>query len=229
MIVSLIENMMVRELPTKIWFSDISALTVANGGQFKNGTDLTLYNIIDGLWKQIFAEINSGDLNYVEITENSGATYVAQTLPADAAVNYLTKVVESADSRLLSDPSARIMVTRSVADNFRRSLRTKTFGAGFLDTVEGGRPVLRFDGYEVAVRDDWDKNINSLLNNGTKLNKPHRILFTTPDNIPLATTSTDDFDTLVSFYDQLNRQNVIDAGFSLDAKFLESYLAVAAY
>ena len=229
LIVSLIERMLNDTLPTKIWFSDKVGELIADGGVFKAGTDLDLYNVIDGLWKQIMAQISSGDSNYVEITQNAGASYALQVLPADASLTYLASCYNQADSRILQDPNAKFLVTRSIADNYRASLRTKTLGAGFLEVAENGKPQLYFEGYKVEIRHDWDRDIKSLFDTGTKVDKPHRILFTTPDNIPLATTSTDDFNTLDSFYDRTLKSNIIDVAFSLDAKFLENYMAVAAY
>lgn len=229
LIVALIDQMLLGALPTKIWFSDKAGETIADGGIFKNTTDIDLYNVIDGLWKQIFSEINSGDANFVSITQNAGASYTAQVLSADSAVDYLGKCFDQADSRLLNDPSAMFYVTRSVADNYRKTLRTKTLGAGFMEVTENGRPTLLFEGYKVMVRDDWDRDIKALFDNGTKVDKPHRILFTTPDNIPVATLSTDDLSTLDSFYDRTLKSNIVDVAFSLDAKFLESYMAVAGY
>jgi hypothetical protein len=229
LIVALIDQMLLGALPTKIWFSDKAADDITGGGVFKNGTDLDLYNVIDGIWKQVFAEINSGDANYVAITQNAGASYALQALPADSAVTYLGSVFDASDSRLRQDPNAMFYVTRSVADNFRKTLRTKTLGAGFIEVTEGGRSTLLFEGYKVMVRDDWDRDIKALFDNGTTVDKPHRILFTTPENLPIATLSTDDLTTLDSFYDRTLKSNIVDVAFSLDAKFLESYMAVAAY
>lgn len=229
LIASLIDQMLTETLPTKIWFSDKDAELIADGGEFKAGTDLDLYNVIDGLWKQIFAEINSGDSNYVAITKNAAASYALQKLADDEAVTILGSVFDVADSRLINAPDAKLYVTRSIADNFRKTLRSKTLGAGFLEVMENGRPTLRFEGYEVEIRDDWDRDIKALFDNGTVLDKPHRVLFTTPDNIPVATLSTEDFKTLNSFYYEYGKSNVIDFAMTLDAKFLEPYMAVAAY
>jgi len=228
LIISLIDQMLIEKLPTKIWFSDKSA-AITPTGKFKVGTNLALHNVIDGLWKQIFVDVASGDSNYVVITENAGASYVAQNLPTDAGLNYLTAVVNAADSRLIEDPAAFIQVTRSIADNYKNTLRTKTIGAGFLEVTEGGKSQLFFDGYKVVVRHDWSREIKALFDNGTKVDKPHRILFTTPSNIPVATPSADDFSTLTSFYDQYRKSNVVDVAFGLDAKHLEDYMTVAAY
>jgi len=228
-VISLIEQMLNDSLPTKVWFSNKNAETYTDGGNFTNTIDLDKYNVINGLWVQIMSEINSGDFNYVSITQNAGASYSLQVLPADSAVDYLGKCFDQADSRLLQDPSAMFYVTRSIADNYRKTLRSKNLGAGFMEVVENGRPQLYFEGYKITVRDDWDRDIKALHDNGTKLDKPHRILFTTPENIPVGTLSTDDFTAFASFYDQYRKSNVIDVSLSLDTKFLENYMAVAAY
>jgi hypothetical protein len=225
LIVSLIEQMLMETLPIKIWFSNKTVIAA----DMTTGVDLDLYNVIDGLFKQIFAEVGSGDDNYVEITQNAGISYAAQALPTDAAVGYLAKVMNQADSRLLADPTAQLLVTRSIADNYRNTLRNKTLGAGFMEVTENGRPQLYFDGYKVVTMDMWDREIKANFDDGTVLDKPHRIVFTTPANIPVATTSTDDFDTLDSFYDRYKKVNVVDVAFSLDAKHLEPYMTVAAY
>ena len=228
LIVSLIDKKLVDILPTKVWFSD-KAAAITPTGKFKTGTNLAKYNVINGLFQQIFVEVASGDKNYVVITENAGASYVAQALPTDAGYNYLQACFNAADSRLLQDPSAMFQVTRSIADNYRNTLRNKTLGAGFRDTLENGVSVLLFEGYKIAVRHDWDIDIKALFDNGTKIDKPHRIVFTTPGNIPVATASEEDFSTLDSFYDRTLKSNIVDVAFSLDAKLLEDYMMVAAY
>jgi len=227
-IYALIEKMMKEAIPERVWFSDKVA-AIQPAGVFSTGTVLGKYNVIDGLFKQIFADVPTSASNYVAITQNAGVSYAAQALPADAALGYLTAVMNAADSRLLEDGTAKLRVTRSIADNYRNTLRSKTIGAGFLEVVENGKPTLYFDGYEVVVMYQWDRVIKASQNNGAKLNLPHRIVFTPNSNVPLATRSTDDLAMLDSFYDQTLKSNIIDVAFSLDAKHLESYKTVAAY
>lgn len=226
-IYALIDTMLMDTLPVKVWFSDKAADHFADGGVFTAGSDLDLYNVIDGLWKQIFAEATA--VNRVTITENAGANYAAQALPADKALAYLTSVVNTADERLLADPTAEILVTRSIADNYRNTLRTKTIGAGFIEVTENGRPELYFDGYKLKIMYEWDRFITASQNNGVKKNLPHRIVFTTPANIPVGTLSEEDLKTLTSFYYEYGKTNVIDVAFSLDAKLLEDHMIVSAF
>lgn len=230
-IYALIEQMLQTNLPVKVWFSDTAADDVDGSGVFTSGTDLDLWNVIDGLFKQIFAEVGSGDDNYVAIAENSQATYALQdsTLSDEDAFNILKNMVNAADSRLLADPNAQFLVTRSIADRYKNHLRASNLGAGFLEVTENGRPQLLFDGYPVITMHEWDRVIRTNQDDGTAYNLPHRAIFTTPENIPVGTLSTDDLSTLDSFYDRTLKSNIIDVAFSLDAKHLEPYMTVAAY
>lgn len=230
-IYALIEQMLNTTLSNKVWFSDTAADDVDGSGVFTSGEDLDLWNVIDGLFKQIFAEVGSGDDNYVNIAENAQATYALQasTLSDQDAYDYLEAVVNAADSRLLADPGAKILATRTITDRYKNHLRTSTLGAGFIEIVENGKPRLYFDGYEVVTMHEWDRTIKASQDSGTAYNLPHRIVFTTPENIPVATLSTDDLSMLDSFYDRTLKSNIVDVAFSLDAKHLEPYMTVAAY
>jgi len=222
--------MMLRDtLPEKIWFSDTAAAVHGSGGVFTTGVDVDLYNVQDGLFKQVIAAINSGDDNYVEISENAGANYAAQVLATDKALAILTSMRKAADERLLDDPEAAFYVTRSIAENYRDSIRTKTLGAGFVERTENGTNQLFFDGIPVKVMNFWDRFIKANQDNTTKYNLPNRALLTTPENIPVGTLSEDDFEALDSFYDKTLKSNIMDVALSLDMKFLEGYMAVAAY
>lgn len=228
-IYALIEQMLNTNLSPKVWFSDTAADDVDGSGVFTSGADLDLWNVIDGLFKQIFAEVGSGDDNYVAISKNSGASYSAQALVADEAYGIFEDMVNAADSRLLGDAGAKILATRSMVDNYRDTLRNKTLNAGFIEITEGGKRTLYFDSFEVVTMHEWDRTIKSAQDSGTAWNLPHRAVFTTPENIPVATLSTSDLTTLDSFYDQYRKSNIIDVAFSLDTKHLEPYMTVAAY
>lgn len=229
MVAARVGTMLREVLPAKIWFSDTTADVHTGTGVFTTGTDLALWNVIDGLWKQIFAEISSGDSNYVSIDANAGVSYAAQALQDDDAFNTFVSMVEKADERLIGDPDAKLYVTRSLADNYRATLRSKTLGAGFIEITEGGKQMLYFDGIPLEIMYVWDRTIKASQDNGTTYNLPHRALLTTPDNIPVGTLADSDFEELDSFYDKTLKSNIIDVALSLDTKFLESYMAVAAY
>ncbi|MBE99315.1 hypothetical protein [Flavobacterium coralii] len=228
-IIAAVETALLENMHRKIWFNDTVAATVANSGVFTNGTDLGYFNSFDGLFKQIFTEVPETSAQYVAITANDGDSYVNQKLAADAAFSIFEKMVEAADERLAGAEDAFILATRSLADNYRSTLRNKNLGAGFLEVVENGRPKLMFDGIEIKVRYDWDRNIKKYQDNGTTRHLPHRAIMTTKSNIPIATLSTEDLTKLDVFYEKYKKVNVIDGAYSIDAKHLEPYMTVAAY
>lgn len=228
-IISAVESALLENIHRKVWFNDTTADTVDNSGVFTNGTDLGYFNSFDGLFKQIMAEVPSGESNYVAITANEGASYSAQALAEDAAIDIFEKMVTAADERLVDSEDSFILTTRTLADNYRATLRNKNLGSGFLEVVEEGRPKLYFDGIEVKVRYDWDRYIKTYQDNGTAWNLPHRAVFTTKSNIPIGTLSEEDLVKLDAFYDRTLKTNIMDASYTLDAKHLESYMTVAAY
>lgn len=229
-LIAKIEQALPMDILTKAWFSDSDAATTADGGDFKVGTDLTLYNGNDGIWKQVFAKITSEDENYVEITANAGATYAAQKItPADAAA-VLESMYFAADSRLKDDPDARILVTSSIFDGYLQYLKnTQATGGGFTAILENGQPALSIYGMPVVKMPLWDRKIKALFDNGTVYDKPNRALMTTKYNIPIGTVSSQDFTAIDSFYEKYKKINVLDAVVEFDAKFLQPYLGVAAY
>lgn len=228
-IISAVESALIENIHRKVWFNDTAAATIADSGVFKNGTDLEYFNSFDGLFKQIFAEVPSGAANRVAITANAGTTYTGQILAEDAALGIFEKMVVAADERLVSADDAFILATRSLADNYRATLRNRNLGSGFLEVVEEGRPKLYFDGIEVKVRYDWDRYIKEYQNNNTKHHLPHRAVLTTKSNIPVGTLSEEDLTKLDVFYDKTLKTNIMDAAYTIDAKHLESYMTVAAY
>lgn len=228
-IISAVESALVENIHRKVWFNDTAAQTIASGGVFKNGTDLGYFNSFDGLFKQIFSEVGVGASNRVAIDKNTQASYAAQALGEDAALQIFEKMVTVADERLVAADDAFILASRSLADNYRATLRNKNLGSGFLEVVEEGRPKLYFDGIEIKVRYDWDRYIKTYQDNGTKWNLPHRAVLTTKSNIPVGTLSEADLAKLDVFYDRTQKLNIMDAAYTLDAKHLEKYLTVAAY
>jgi hypothetical protein len=220
----------VENLLRKVWFSDTAAETVANAGVITNGTDIAYFNTFDGLFKQIFAEVGTGDSNYVEITENAGATYALQALPANASIAYLKAMYNAADSRLLTRDDKKFYVTRTIWDGYLNDLESiQNSGAGNTMINEDGKVTLTYRGVEVTRMDIWDRVITAYEDNGTTYNLPNRAVFTIPSNIPVATLADGDFGTVDAFYDRYNKVNVIDGIYTIDSKHLQTYKTVAAY
>lgn len=214
----------------KAWFSDKAADTVANSGVLKNGTDKEYFNTFDGLFKQMFVAIPSGDALHVDIAKNDGASYTAQELAANESINTLKSMYNKADSRLLDSPNKKFYVTRTLYDGYINDLEDKqNQGAGNTLINENGKDRLTYRGVEVVKMQIWDRNIKEYEDNGTKYNLPHRAVLSTPLNLPIGTLSEGDWGELDAFYDKVSGKNYIDGIYSIDAKFMEKYLAVFAY
>lgn len=227
-LIAALEAAMTESIFIKAWFADTAA-AVAPGGSFTAGTDLARFNTFDGLFKQIFAEIPTTSSNYVAISQNAGASYAAQELPADAALSIFRSMFNRADKRLSKDTEAELLVTASLFDNYVDTLETKTIANGYLERTEGGTVTAMYRGVRLIMVDIWDRTIDTYQDNGTKRNLPHRAVLTTKANIPVATLSMEDLTKLDVFYDKYRKTNVIDAVYTIDAKHLQPYLTVAAY
>ena len=216
-----------ENLLRKIWFSDTAADTVANGGVLTNGTDKGYFDTFDGLFKQIFTEVNPAN---VTITKNGGASYAAQELASGEAIAILKGMYNKADSRLLALADKKFYVTRTIWDGYLNDLEDiQNSGAGNTMINEDGQMVLRYRGVEVVNMEIWDRVITAYEDNGTTYNLPHRAVLSTPDNLRVGTLAEGDFGTVDAFYDRKDRTNYVDGVYSLDAKFLETYKAVVAY
>lgn len=218
-----------------VWFGEENPQTVANGGVFKNGTDVDFFKAFNGLWKQILTiDIPASSKYYVEISQNSGANYAAQqNLPVDFAFKLFRAMWKKADARLKQlvakgSIKLHLHVTSAIAENWHDYKEDKSL-AFTLSNVEDGGLKSAFRNIEIVTRYDWDSTIQSYQDNGTKWNLPNRALLTSSGNIPIGTVATEDLEKLESFYDKYHKVNVMDFASKFDAKFLEDYLAVAAY
>jgi len=229
-LVGLVEEASREDILTKIWFSDTTAATYTGSGVFTNGTDLDFFNVIDGLFKQIFVDVPTSAANYVAITKNAAATYALQALAAGEGMATLKAMYGKADSRLRGASGVEFLVTRTLFDAYLNDLEsTQNTGAGNTFINEKGQLTLTYRGIPVKLMDIWDNTINTYQNNGTKWYRPHRAILTVPTNIPVGTPSEGDFGSVDAFYDKVTKMNYVDGAYGLDTKHLQNYLTVAAY
>jgi hypothetical protein len=224
-LVGIVQESMPEDILVKVWFSDKSA-SVFPTGNFTIGTDLGFLNASNGLFKQIFTEIPTPQY---AIPKNAGTTYATQTLEVGDAHKILKGIYNPADSRLLELADKQFYVTRSVYDAFLNDKEDKEFNAGIQEIVENGIPSLTYRGIKVTKIDFWDRYIQSMQNNGTKLFRPHRAILTTKSNIPIGTPDIESLTSLNAFFDNVTKQNYIDAEYGLDAKLLQTHLISVAY
>lgn len=232
-IVAKVSQAMEKMANRLVWFADKLADNVAGGGVITNGVDAAYFNILDGLWRQIFVEIPSGASNHVNIVANEAITKVLQdTLGSTIAYDTLKEMYNKMDARFFQaiqdGAQPQFLITRKLAQNWEDFLEDKSFAFSLLEAKEG-TDRLRYRGIPIKIRHDWDANIRSYEDNGTVWNLPHRVVLTIKENIPVGTLSMEDLETITSWYEKKDHANYIDFDLKLDVKHLLPYMSVVAY
>ena len=167
-----------RDFNRQIWFGDTASLSAD-------------YNAYDGIFK-ILAGLPAGQK----------LVFPAGAIGVDGAVAEFEKVKAAAPSELLENRQDTVLiVSRSVADNYRESLRSGSTEQAFMN-LQDGVNTLRWDGFEVIEMAQWDSHIAA---DGLATD-PHRIVMTHKQNIVIGT----DFEqaTVENWYERKDKLNM---------------------
>lgn len=223
------------ELMRKAWFDNTAYVggsvlltpQANSGGAWINPTE-DYFSCIDGLWSQ--AETLGAS---VTITQNAGATYALQALPANAAYNYLSALLLASPTALFGDDTVSFYITRSMYQNLWASATAVTnLSAGAVTStsqISNYNGELYFGGIRVVVVDAWDYVISKFFNDGVKLYNPHRAILASSENIFIGF----DLPELQALYDKPSYDAYRDIIFqrfrtTLDAKFgIDEYIVSA--
>lgn len=226
MLMAKITDAMKVSVSAKVWLGDTGA-AVQPGGNFTIvGFNSGLWSQFDGLWEQIFSDAS---VPRYTIAENGNATYVLQELAADKGRTILQELYEGADSRLLGDSDAQILVTRSIWDNYLTTIESLQGNGGIITRLEDGTVTMNYRGIPIIKMDEWDRTIRKYQDDLTVHFRPHRALLTVPSNIKIGTLSESDLNSLESWYEKKDKTNIVDFSYFLDAKHGESYMSSVAY
>ena len=210
-------------------FSDKAAAVVGSGGNFTAGTVIGLFNVIDGMWAQIFADDAGAKLIHrYTIAENAKATKTEQlALAADAAYNVFDDLTVNLPAEAMGGNNV-IQCTKSLWDNWVKYIESKA-GAYRPELMQDGMTKETFRGFKLVVRYDWDRLIKKYHDLGTTYYLPHRAIITDLNNIPVGTSDTQSFTTLDAFYDKTDKKYYIDVAWREDMKLLQESLIAVAY
>lgn len=212
-----IEESAYRAIFRIAWFGDKDAALAAVGtAGLASAADVKFYNMIDGIWKQVFAAVAATTMQNITLQASVKATFEA--------------MYEAADTRLRTAEDAMFLVSRKIWDRYKKELRAAS-EAFTVDYTMNGLPSITWDGKTVVNMETvWDLYTPDFIDEtGGDILLPDRILFTVKDNIPIGTLNENDFTTLESWYERKDRKNNIAYGSTIDAKLLEEYMAVASY
>lgn len=211
------------------WFNDVNADNVGNSGILTAGVDKSYFNILDGLWKQIFTAVTAKPALGVTIAANAQTTKAAQMqLSANDAYDILTKMYYAAPIEMRGNGKMRFLVTQSIADAYQQYLTGKGIESTYKNLVDGVQS-LSFLGVPVIPMPVWDKNIQSYNDLGATYYKPHRAVLIEKENLGIGSASENAFGEFDIWYDKTSRKNYVLLKDKFDAKLLNGERFVAAY
>jgi hypothetical protein len=228
-IFTFIENILSKDLAKMVfrhaWFGNTNAAQFPVGN-LTPGIDPAFFNVIDGFWVQL-AAIYAADANRrIAFVGNNQATTALQFSVATPVLTYanLNAVIDAAPCELAAQPDRILLVTQSIMQRIRRQLQT--LGTVFQDykLMVNGIEFATWDGIPIYANCLWDQWIRAYENNGTTLNNPHRVVYTTVSNLNIGMACTSLFENINSFYDPRSRYNRIEAVDAFDAKIIDDSL-----
>lgn len=213
------------------WFGDEDAALVANSGVITAGTDLTLLNMTDGLWKRIFDLISSNAAQRTTIAANAQTTYATQKSALNTsgvAVGIIEALLSDADGRIFNNGGV-LMMTNSFYQALRKDYN-RTYNATIpFENVSRGVSISEFDGIPIRVFNEWDINIKTYEDNGSALNAPHRVVYANPNNLLIGTEDKAMLADLDIFFDKTTRLNHFYAASNIGTLIAEDDLVQVAY
>ncbi|MDH3324963.1 MAG: hypothetical protein OEL89_04960 [Candidatus Peregrinibacteria bacterium] len=212
-------------------FGDVNASPVgdATGDETLTvGIDKTYFNVLNGMWSQIFTDQAGAKLAYrYTIPENAYVTTALQTvLAADRALTTFRTLYNKIGSTAKKSTLV-FQITSSLFNNWQDFLEDKSLVFN-LSRAENGATTFNYRGIPIIVRDDWDETIKTYYDNGTTLFLPHRAVLASLNNIPIGTSDTESLTSLKSFYVEKDEKHYIRFAYKIDMKILvEKEIAVA--
>lgn len=206
-----------------LWFGDVDAENVGEGGQITAGVDVSYFTLIDGFWKQLTAGVTANASLGVTIAANAAASKAEQLsgMTPEAAKNTLQAMYYGAPIEMRSSGDMRFLVTQSVADAYQQYLQGQNIEATYRNLVDGV-PALTYNGIPVIALPIWDKMIQSYQDLGATYYKPHRAVLIEKLNLGVGIGSEGDYERFDIWYDKTSRKNYVLAQDTIDAKLLNA-------
>ena len=212
------------------WFGDKeAALAGAGGGKLTADSDVSMFNVCDGLFKRIFTATAT---NHTAIAANSETTATAQISALrkkGAATTLVDTILMDVDTRIIDDSDAVLLMTRSLADALTYDIKQTYNLIMPWEKVFDGFDVATYNGVKIARVGIWDRMIKAYEKGEATVNLPHRAVFCNPKHLMVGT----DADALISdldiWFDQKERRNYLYATGKIGTALLEENMIHAAY
>ena len=214
-----IKDMMLR----LAFFGDTAADVIANGGKLTAGTDKDFFTLIDGFFKQITVAYTANAKQRVTISENAGANYAAQALVEANVQGYLKSLTAKASPLLKQMDGNIIICTQSFYEAYKGSLQGTSIESMYVNLVTGVK-TLSYDGKPLIPVPEFDALIEAYYDNGTKLDNPHRAIYTNPGVLAVGVDEMGNFAEVDVWYDKTDRNVYSLSTGKIDAKLADPKL-----
>lgn len=216
----LLEKAIIEMFWRIVWFGDTDAKNIADSGIITDGVNIELFNMCDGLFKQLKAISADNPGQFTKIAANEETTYIKQKeairVPG-VAIGIVDDMLSDCDSRIFDDTQAAIYMTNSLFKALRNDVKKVQNLHLEVEQIASGIKLSEYDGHSIIVLDVWDRLIKKFENDGTKLNAPYRALISTPNNLFVGTEDTQRVADLDVTFDKKDRMNYIFAQSNIGA------------
>ena len=213
------------------WFGDkAAALAGGGGGKLTAGSDVSMFNVCDGLFKRIFTA--TATKNHTTIAANSEATSSAQVSAlrkSGAATTLVDTILMDADTRIVDDSDAVLLMTRSLADALTYDLKKTYHDIMPWEKLFDGFDVATYNGVKIARVGIWDRMIKAYEKGEATINLPHRAVFCNPKHLMVGTDADNLISDLDIWFDKKERRNYLYATGKIGTALLEEGMIHAAY
>lgn len=214
------------------WLGDTAAANISGGGVITNGVAVADYQLIDGFWKQIFADVTNTLTPRVTITENAAASFAAQiTFTEDRAYQLMKAVYNAADSRLRVRPDKVFMVSGWL---FRNRIDQKESLTPQLESFAARQDEeFESDQYRnipiINMENVWDRWLEPDFSTGVVVDRPNRILLTTLSNVVAGFDASSAITNFETWFERKDEEVYFKGLYKADVKTLRPFLNAVAY
>lgn len=204
-------------------------------GTLKEGVDAAYFNLIDGIWKQLFEGVTAKKTTRVVIEANTKTTvaeqYAAMRQPG-AATGVLNSLIIGTPMKLRQMADRVFIVTQAFADMLNLDIQENNKGSELQwESIFAGIQKTTYQGITLIAVPQFDEIIQDYLKNADSAeayDKPFRVIYGAKGNFRAGTKSAETIAELQIEFNKKDRKNYIYAADTLGALVLaEEYAAVA--
>lgn len=205
-------------------------------GSLQDGVPVSAFNLIDGIWKQLFTAVTTGKTKRVTIEANTKTTidaqYEAMAAPG-AATGVLNDLIIRTPAKMRNLAGRRFVVTQAFADMLNLDIQQNNKGSDLQwESIFAGIQKTTYQGVELIAVPQWDEVIQRYLKNTTNANAydmPFRVIYGPKDNFRAATESAEAIATLKVWFNEDEQTNKMLAKDTLGALVVADEYAAVAY